>query len=298
MAANGNPEGPPHSDDISKPCVNLNAFQKKMQEEHKQAVAASDTKFAALERERRKRIAVSCNALRDMLPKFSRRRNDMVAILEMTTVYLELVQKLLPVDLHDTFLTPPEDLRTKWHQTYVTEKYNGRTMKIHSLGRPDTSTLPPESRDQGRVLKHTYNYQLNRPADNSLVPPGLSNTSSSETVFVAEAKPYQYSDLPNLENLEATAAETFFSPDFYDSLPVSPSKPDSFAYNLDMSWGWSCSPQQTHEDSDRVIELLATPRLPTRCLSDCTVEQPAIMMPCAPISKAKWISTCGYEKYV
>ncbi|XP_039619802.1 uncharacterized protein LOC120535792 isoform X3 [Polypterus senegalus] len=270
MAANGNPEGPPHSDDISKPCVNLNAFQKKMQEEHKQAVAASDTKFAALERERRKRIAVSCNALRDMLPKFSRRRNDMVAILEMTTVYLELVQKLLPVDLHDTFLTPPEDLRTKWHQTYVTEKYNGRTMKIHSLGRPDTSTLPPESRDQGRVLKHTYNYQLNRPAG----------------------------DLPNLENLEATAAETFFSPDFYDSLPVSPSKPDSFAYNLDMSWGWSCSPQQTHEDSDRVIELLATPRLPTRCLSDCTVEQPAIMMPCAPISKAKWISTCGYEKYV
>ncbi|KAG2469653.1 STKL1 protein, partial [Polypterus senegalus] len=75
-----------------------------MQEEHKQAVAASDTKFAALERERRKRIAVSCNALRDMLPKFSRRRNDMVAILEMTTVYLELVQKLLPVDLHDTVI--------------------------------------------------------------------------------------------------------------------------------------------------------------------------------------------------
>ncbi|KAJ6654646.1 hypothetical protein lerEdw1_006800 [Lerista edwardsae] len=53
-------------------------------------------KRSALERQRRKRITLSCERLRKLLPAFDGRQDDMASILEMTVEYLQLAQEHLP----------------------------------------------------------------------------------------------------------------------------------------------------------------------------------------------------------
>ncbi|KAK6481050.1 hypothetical protein HHUSO_G17190 [Huso huso] len=100
----------------SDPEEGLNELQKQMLEEHRKALASVNRKCVLLERDRRKRISVSCNELRELLPKFPGGRTDMVTVLERTTKYLELVKELVPADQHSAILFPPEDLYCKWQK--------------------------------------------------------------------------------------------------------------------------------------------------------------------------------------
>uniref|UniRef100_UPI00398F2011 uncharacterized protein n=1 Tax=Pristiophorus japonicus TaxID=55135 RepID=UPI00398F2011 len=68
------------------------------------------------ERDRRKRIKISCDQLRDLLPRFEGRRNDVASVLEMTVKYLELVQALVPPQERFRTLSAPEGLYEKWQK--------------------------------------------------------------------------------------------------------------------------------------------------------------------------------------
>ncbi|XP_012510178.1 PREDICTED: spermatogenesis- and oogenesis-specific basic helix-loop-helix-containing protein 1 [Propithecus coquereli] len=48
------------------------------------------------ERERRKRISMSCERLRALLPRFAGRREDMASVLEMTVQFIRLARTLVP----------------------------------------------------------------------------------------------------------------------------------------------------------------------------------------------------------
>eukprot|EP00062_Callorhinchus_milii_P017191 gi/632969237/ref/XP_007900979.1/ PREDICTED: spermatogenesis- and oogenesis-specific basic helix-loop-helix-containing protein 1 [Callorhinchus milii] len=101
----------------------LNKFQKRMLKEHKEAVAKAASKTDKInvikERDRRKRIKTSCDHLRDLLPNFEGRKNDMASVLEMTVKYLELVQVLIPPQQRSTILSVPKELYEKWQKPGV-----------------------------------------------------------------------------------------------------------------------------------------------------------------------------------
>ncbi|XP_055516074.1 uncharacterized protein LOC129711991 [Leucoraja erinacea] len=100
--------------------VQLDDFQKQMIKEHQEAVACAEAHADKInvikERDRRKRIKISCDQLRDLLPKFEGRRNDMASVLEMTVKYLELVQLLVPLQQQSRTLSLPESLYGKWQK--------------------------------------------------------------------------------------------------------------------------------------------------------------------------------------
>ncbi|GCB74627.1 hypothetical protein scyTo_0003718, partial [Scyliorhinus torazame] len=91
-----------------------------MLREHREALAKAEAKVDKInvikERDRRKRIKSSCDQLRDLLPKFEGRRNDMASVLEMTVKYLELVQTLIPPQERSRTLSVPEGLYKKWQK--------------------------------------------------------------------------------------------------------------------------------------------------------------------------------------
>ncbi|XP_056668701.1 spermatogenesis- and oogenesis-specific basic helix-loop-helix-containing protein 1 isoform X2 [Monodelphis domestica] len=74
---------------------------------------------AITERERRKRISVSCERLRILLPKFEGRREDMASILEMAVQYLKLVRTLVPTEEQNTILAPSEEVCQKWQKNVL-----------------------------------------------------------------------------------------------------------------------------------------------------------------------------------
>ncbi|XP_043576360.1 spermatogenesis- and oogenesis-specific basic helix-loop-helix-containing protein 2-like [Chiloscyllium plagiosum] len=98
----------------------LDHFQKRMLREHQEALAKTEVQVNKInvikERDRRKRIKSSCDQLRDLLPKFEGRRNDMASVLEMTVKYLELVQTLIPPPEQLRILSIPEGLYEKWQK--------------------------------------------------------------------------------------------------------------------------------------------------------------------------------------
>ncbi|XP_067868364.1 uncharacterized protein [Heterodontus francisci] len=97
----------------------LDDFQKQMLREHQEALAKSEAQINKMnvikERDRRKRIKISCDQLRELLPKFEGRRNDMASVLEMTVKYLELVQALVLPQERSRILSVPEG-HEKWHK--------------------------------------------------------------------------------------------------------------------------------------------------------------------------------------
>ncbi|XP_072908896.1 uncharacterized protein [Hemitrygon akajei] len=105
--------------------VKLDDFQKRMIREHQEAMAKAEAQAGKVnvikERDRRKRIKISCDQLRDLLPKFEGRRNDMASVLEMTVKYLELVHALVPPQEQSTTLSVPESLYKKWQKPTKTE---------------------------------------------------------------------------------------------------------------------------------------------------------------------------------
>ncbi|XP_072489093.1 spermatogenesis- and oogenesis-specific basic helix-loop-helix-containing protein 1 isoform X2 [Notamacropus eugenii] len=74
---------------------------------------------AITERERRKRISVSCERLRILLPKFEGRREDMASILEMAVQYLKLARTLVPTEEQSTILAPSEEVCQKWQKNVL-----------------------------------------------------------------------------------------------------------------------------------------------------------------------------------
>ncbi|XP_048858544.1 uncharacterized protein LOC125726053 isoform X2 [Brienomyrus brachyistius] len=84
---------------------NLNDFQRKMRREHLQALAHI---------KKAKRITVSCNKLRELLPRVQGTRSDMVTVLEMTIAFLENVQEFAKGHQYTEILYPPEQLYSRW----------------------------------------------------------------------------------------------------------------------------------------------------------------------------------------
>ncbi|XP_030063075.1 spermatogenesis- and oogenesis-specific basic helix-loop-helix-containing protein 1 isoform X3 [Microcaecilia unicolor] len=103
-----------------------------LKEQH-QALTKPWTRFRkqnmVKERDRRRRITVSCEQLRELLPAFDGRRSDMASILEMTVKYLELVRKLLPAQQESAVLAPSKEM------TQVTE---GTKMDRNQISREDS----------------------------------------------------------------------------------------------------------------------------------------------------------------
>ncbi|KAJ8285631.1 hypothetical protein GJAV_G00029080 [Gymnothorax javanicus] len=92
----------------------LNAFQRKMRREHQQALASVNKACIIVERNRRKRITVSCSELRQLLPQVNGARSDMVTVLEMTVAFLEYInQATLGYPLRER-LFPPDELCCWW----------------------------------------------------------------------------------------------------------------------------------------------------------------------------------------
>ncbi|XP_014637464.1 PREDICTED: spermatogenesis- and oogenesis-specific basic helix-loop-helix-containing protein 1 [Ceratotherium simum simum] len=68
------------------------------------------------ERERRKRISMSCEHLRALLPRFDGRREDMASVLEMSVQFLRLASALVPSREQHTFVPPAKEMWHKWQK--------------------------------------------------------------------------------------------------------------------------------------------------------------------------------------
>ncbi|XP_045429802.1 spermatogenesis- and oogenesis-specific basic helix-loop-helix-containing protein 1 [Pipistrellus kuhlii] len=66
------------------------------------------------ERERRKRISLSCKRLRALLPRFDGRREDMASVLEMSVQFLRMAGAVLPGGERPAVLGPTEEDWHKW----------------------------------------------------------------------------------------------------------------------------------------------------------------------------------------
>ncbi|KAK7800911.1 hypothetical protein U0070_015683 [Myodes glareolus] len=64
------------------------------------------------ERERRRRISLSCERLRGLLPHFDGRREDMASVLEMTVYFLQLAHSMAPGWEHLSVAQPSQEM---WH---------------------------------------------------------------------------------------------------------------------------------------------------------------------------------------
>ncbi|ELV13146.1 Spermatogenesis- and oogenesis-specific basic helix-loop-helix-containing protein 1 [Tupaia chinensis] len=84
----------------------------------------------------RKRIAVSCEHLRALLPQFDGRREDMASVLEMAVQFLRLAHALGPRE-HQVVLVPSRGVRQPWQQD---------VLRLDLLGQvPDSETGAPST---------------------------------------------------------------------------------------------------------------------------------------------------------
>ncbi|XP_059115099.1 spermatogenesis- and oogenesis-specific basic helix-loop-helix-containing protein 1 [Peromyscus eremicus] len=69
------------------------------------------------ERERRRRISLSCERLRALLPQFDGRREDMASVLEMTVYFLQLAHSMAPgwEQLSVSCKQVPQPSQEMWH---------------------------------------------------------------------------------------------------------------------------------------------------------------------------------------
>ncbi|XP_043840789.1 spermatogenesis- and oogenesis-specific basic helix-loop-helix-containing protein 1 [Dromiciops gliroides] len=105
---------------------------------------------AITERERRKRISVSCERLRILLPKFEGRREDMASILEMAVQYLKLARTLVPTEEQSTILAPSEEVCQKWQKNVLIPNTRKQISEMRAFdtarqrGSPGCLTIPVE----------------------------------------------------------------------------------------------------------------------------------------------------------
>ncbi|XP_073074171.1 spermatogenesis- and oogenesis-specific basic helix-loop-helix-containing protein 1 [Manis javanica] len=84
------------------------------------------------ERERRKRISVSCERLRALLPRFDGRREDMASVLEMSVQFLRLAGTLGPGQEQHAVLASTKDVWRTWQRDTVQ-----LALASHPAGAPD-----------------------------------------------------------------------------------------------------------------------------------------------------------------
>ncbi|XP_008587576.1 PREDICTED: spermatogenesis- and oogenesis-specific basic helix-loop-helix-containing protein 1 [Galeopterus variegatus] len=85
---------------------------------------------------KRKRISVSCERLRDLLPRFDGRREDMVSVLEMAVQYLRLAHALVPGRGRRTVLASSEETWQAWQTSVLQLALSSQV----PAGRPDSGT--------------------------------------------------------------------------------------------------------------------------------------------------------------
>ncbi|XP_006900701.1 PREDICTED: spermatogenesis- and oogenesis-specific basic helix-loop-helix-containing protein 1 [Elephantulus edwardii] len=103
------------------------------------------------ERERRKRIAVSCERLRALLPCFASRREDMASILEMAVQFLRLAHALVPTAGQHAVPAPSlEVYPRRWHCR--TPLGSQAAVSTPDLGTGELSLARPQEPSHGTPL--------------------------------------------------------------------------------------------------------------------------------------------------
>uniref|UniRef100_A0A8C8TFT8 Spermatogenesis and oogenesis specific basic helix-loop-helix 1 n=1 Tax=Peromyscus maniculatus bairdii TaxID=230844 RepID=A0A8C8TFT8_PERMB len=87
------------------------------------------------ERERRRRISLSCERLRALLPQFDGRREDMASVLEMTVYFLQLAHSMAPGWEQ---LSVPQPSQEMWHL------WQGDVVQV-TLADQSADSKPPDS---------------------------------------------------------------------------------------------------------------------------------------------------------
>ncbi|XP_074049357.1 spermatogenesis- and oogenesis-specific basic helix-loop-helix-containing protein 1 [Macrotis lagotis] len=222
---------------------------------------------AITERERRKRISVSCERLRILLPKFEGRREDMASILEMAVQYLKLARTLVPTEEQSTILAPSEEVCQKWQKNVLIPNTRKQISEMRGLdtarqrGSPGRLATPVENSKPALMLGESVDnaFEDTRSvfekglSDPALLPPDLSlSDNPAHTCETTPSLPWPYL-LPPTFPLETSAMGRW------------PSLAGLFPGE---AMSQSQLPGNTHEPSD----VLMTPPLDTRSLSESEVE--------------------------
>ncbi|XP_044518904.1 spermatogenesis- and oogenesis-specific basic helix-loop-helix-containing protein 1 [Gracilinanus agilis] len=222
---------------------------------------------AITERERRKRISVSCERLRILLPKFEGRREDMASILEMAVQYLKLVRTLVPTEEQNTILAPSEEVCQKWQKNVLIPNTRKQISEMRAfdparqreslgccttpVGNSKSALMLGESVDN--VLGDTCSIFEKGLSDPALLPPDLS-----------------FSDAP------------VHSGGMTSSLPWSSLLPPAFPLETSAVRRWPSlaglcpgevtSQTQLLKNAPEPSDVLMTPTLDTRSMSESEVE--------------------------
>ncbi|XP_027725170.1 spermatogenesis- and oogenesis-specific basic helix-loop-helix-containing protein 1 [Vombatus ursinus] len=217
---------------------------------------------AITERERRKRISVSCERLRILLPKFEGRREDMASILEMAVQYLKLARTLVPTEEQSTILAPSEEVCQKWQKNVLIPNASKQISETRAFdtarqrGSPNCPTSPMENSKPALML--------GEPVDNAL----------EDTCSVFEKGPSDLALLPQDLSLSDTPVRSCGrSPSLpWPAVPLETSAVGRWPSVVGLCPGEVMSQAQllrnTHEPSD---VLMISP-LDTRSMSESEVE--------------------------
>ncbi|KAL4630029.1 hypothetical protein GN956_G16801 [Arapaima gigas] len=194
---------------------NLNDFQRKMKQEHQQALANINKACVIMERNRRKRITVSCNKLRELLPRVQGARSDMVTVLEMTIAFLEHVKVFVEEHQCREVLYPPEELHCFWFlETQLRKQESQR--KVSEEAQRQTAH---RCRRSQCVTKHFSSSVGRRPSGKSVANSSLQELSnlekratSPQQMDFPEVKDMNHPVSSALEGSPKISAPSFWSP--------------------------------------------------------------------------------------
>ncbi|XP_048469538.1 spermatogenesis- and oogenesis-specific basic helix-loop-helix-containing protein 1-like isoform X2 [Rhincodon typus] len=253
----------------------LDPFQKQMLREHQEALAKTEVQVNKInvikERDRRKRIKSSCDQLRDLLPKFEGRRNDMASVLEMTVKYLELVQTLIPPQEQLRILSIPEGLYEKWQKPTPerSKKTKGKRKTCIKKDPMKTCTIQtPKGKKQ--ALAESSGISLNFPQLSiptvSELQPTLPVTNSSEQHVPHPTNCLStkwFTTLPgadqNHQNLLNTSSKTLASVPPNGSTVESSTQQDNLSFDIPDQWkGMQDSGNSSTTTANKSLEIPAS----------------------------------------
>ncbi|XP_068964458.1 spermatogenesis- and oogenesis-specific basic helix-loop-helix-containing protein 1 [Petaurus breviceps papuanus] len=222
---------------------------------------------AITERERRKRISVSCERLRILLPKFEGRREDMASILEIAVQYLKLARTLVPTEEQSTILAPSEEVCQKWQKNVLIPDTRKQISEMRAFdtarqrGSPSFPTTPVENSKPALKLGESVDNALEDTcsvfekglSDLALLPPDPSLSDPPMRSCGRTPSLPWHSLLPPTFPLETSAVGKWPS-----LVEIRPGEAMSQAQLL----------RNTHESSD----VLMIPPLDTRSVSESEVE--------------------------
>ncbi|XP_066116260.1 spermatogenesis- and oogenesis-specific basic helix-loop-helix-containing protein 1 [Saccopteryx bilineata] len=142
------------------------------------------------ERERRKRISVSCERLRALLPKFSGRREDMASVLEMSVQFLQFVGTMVPSgeQQHAAHAPSKEAWRYKWHKN----QWQVAPVSETPAGVPDPRTEASMTMEQDPVCCAAIG------ADQAEAPAGVAQVLDGPVAFPGPSSLVAWTPDPSL----------------------------------------------------------------------------------------------------